>query len=499
MPEAQEPLDRSDRFVPPELSWLKLNHRYLVEAQNPDRPLLERVKLLGSLVSHIDEYLMEFLPQLRLRQAGIGADAPSHPQSDLHELIRAERDAAASEGETLLPELAQAGINVVAYDALSADQRNRLGPYFESEIFPLCTPLAHDPAHPFPFIADHTRNFMVVFDGPSGQHYGFLDVPLQLGRPVEVPEAGAGPGARPDTQTFVWLDDMLRAHLESFFPGENIQAAYYFRVLRQTLITTAEADQGDLLETVQRDLQANRFAPVAALFVPDSMPAQPKRVLMQNLQAGEDVTFVTKGLAGVRSIGDLAHLKRPDLKYPELAPRAPRDVVGRRNYFKAIGKRPILLNHPYDSFDTVVRFLRRAAGDPDVIAIRQTLYHVGDKSPVASALIRAARTGKQVTAVMEIRAHFDEETNIRWALAMKKAGVNVVYGAEDTKTHAKSILAVRREPKGVRRYDNIATGNYDVSTAEHECDLGMLTSDPDTTRDVLELFNHLTGRSQQPA
>jgi polyphosphate kinase len=253
-----------------------------------------------------------------------------------------------------------------------------------------------------------------------------------------------------------------------------------------------------LLETVQRDLQANRFAPVAALFVPASMPEAPRRVLMDNLQAGNEVTFVTKGLSGVRSIGDLAHLKRPDLKYPELNPRSPREVIGRKDYFKAIRKRWILLNHPYDSFDAVVRFLRRAADDPDVIAIRQTLYHVGTKSPIASALIRAARSGKQVTAVMEIRAHFSEEANIQWALAMKKAGVNVVYGAEDTKTHAKTLLVARREPDGIRRYAHIATGNYDVSTAEHECDLGMLTSDADITRDVLELFNHLTGRSRQP-
>ena len=172
--------------------------------------------------------------------------------------------------------------------------------------------------------------------------------------------------------------------------------------------------------------------------------------------------------------------------------------MGRKNFFKAIKKRWVLLNHPYDSFGTVVRFLRQAAEDPDVIAIRQTLYHVGAKSPIASELVTAARAGKQVTAVMEIRAHFDEETNIQWAIAMKKAGVNVVYGAEDTKTHAKTLLVVRREPDGVRRYAHIATGNYDVSTAEHECDLGMLTSDSDVTRDVLELFNHLTGRSSQP-
>jgi polyphosphate kinase len=488
-----------DRFIAPELSWLKLNRRYLTEARNQDRPLLERVKLLASFGSHLDEFLMEFLPQLHLREEGVSAQTPSGPVSDLHKTIQSDHDLAEAAWAALRAELDRAGIHLAAYAALTDEQKAALAPHFKNEIFPLCTPLAHDPAHPFPFIADHTRNFLIVLAGAAGERYGFLNVAPQLQRLIEVPAAGAtGGAAKAKEQTFIWLDEILRAHLDAFFPGEQIQEVYYFRVLRQTLITTEEAKEGDLLDAVRRDLQADRFAPIVALQVPSSMPQRRRRFLMENLQAGEEATFVTNSLAGVRAIGDIAHVKRPELKYPELAPRTPKQVIGGKNFFKSIRKGPVLLVRPYDSFDTVVRFVQEAATDPDVIAIRQTLYHVGVKSPIATALIHAAQAGKQVTVVMEIRAHFDEENNIEWALAMKKAGVDVVYGAQDTKTHAKSIVVVRREAKGVQRYAHISTGNYDVSAAEHECDLGMLTSDPEVTWDVLELFNHLTSRSRTP-
>jgi polyphosphate kinase len=487
----------TERFIAPARSWLLLNHRYLTEAQSPDRPLLERVKLISTLGSHLDEFLMEFVPQLRLRPAtGVGGSSNGAP--DLCDMVCDDRDAGALFWiNDLKPALAKAGVEILQVVELPEEERQRLREYFHRDIFPLCTPLSIDQSHSFPFLADHTDNLLVVMGTGPNERHAFLNIPTPIARLVEIPLA-AGASNKKGTGRFVWLDELVEQNVHSFFPGEEITAHYHFRLLRQTLITTEEGSDGDLLDAVRNDLQENRTAPVAALFIPSGMPDDLRRFLADNLQAEADVIFPWKQHASLRRLLELHHLDRPDLKYPDFSARQPNEVIGGKNYFKRVSKRDVLLVQPYDSFKTVVRFLEHAADDPQVIAIKEMLYHVGKKSPIAAALMRAAQNGKQVTVVMEIRAHFDEENNIEWALALKKAGVNVVYGAPDKKTHAKATIVVRRESDTTHTYAHISTVNYDAATAEHESDLGLLTSDPAITRDALELFNHLTGGSKQP-
>jgi len=496
------------RFYNRELSWTDFNERVFAEAVNPTRPLLERVKFLAIYASNLDEFMMVRVPAIKNRvQAGASEAGPDGipPLRLLAELRRrihnALERASALLRDVLMPELAAHGVSLVSYDALSDEQKAALRDYFEREVFPVCTPLGFDPAHPFPFISNQSINLAVLLqDAELGRRFARLKIPNVLPRLVPVPLDGCAPPARPETpprQAFIWLDDLLKAHLQAFFPGVTIEEAHVFRVLREAELAIQELEANDLLELVENSLQQRRFGRVTALQIQPSMPPALRTLLLEYLKVESDDVYVVEGAPGLSSLMELTNIQRPDLKETPFAPHMPLEIAGHEDIYDAIRQQDILLHHPFDSFDPVVQFVQRAAEDPDVIAIKQTLYRVGQNSPIVEALLEAAASEKQVTVVVELKARFDEENNIDWARALEQAGVHVVYGVLGLKVHAKLALVVRREREGLRRYAHIGTGNYNATTARLYTDLGLFTCRPDICADVSEVFNYLTGYSRQ--
>ncbi len=498
----------SARFTNRELSWIDFNQRVFAEAENPARPLLERVKFLAIYASNLDEFMMVRLPALRSKvTAGIsepGPDGipPSRLLAELRAIVaRCLESAARLLNDVLIPALREQGVALVRHADLNPRQQEALRAYFEQDVFPVCTPLGFDPAHPFPFISNQSTNLAVLLLDPElGRRFARLKIPTVLPRLVEVPAgAGASPlsAAALPQQTFIWLDDLLEAHLGAFFPGVAIEEAHPFRVLRQAELAIQELEAADLLELVESGVQQRRFGDVTALQVRPSMPASLRTLLLESLEVDQADLYVIDGVPGLSSLMELTALPRPDLKDPPFVPRTPVELAGHEDMFEAIRQQDILLHHPFDSFDPVVEFIRRAALDPGVVAIKQTLYRVGQNSPIVEALLEAAEWEKQVTVLVELKARFDEEHNIDWARRLEQAGVHVVYGLLGLKVHCKLALVVRREREGLRRYVHIGTGNYNAATARAYTDLGLLTCRPEIGADVSELFNYLTGYSRQ--
>ncbi len=498
----------SARFTNRELSWIDFNQRVFAEAANPARPLLERVKFLAIYASNLDEFMMVRLPALRSKvTAGIsepGPDGipPSRLLAELRAIVaRCLESAARLLNDVLIPALREQGVALVRHADLNPRQQEALRVYFEQDVFPVCTPLGFDPAHPFPFISNQSTNLAVLLLDPElGRRFARLKIPTVLPRLVEVP---ADPDASPlsaaalPQHTFIWLDDLLEAHLGAFFPGVAIEEAHPFRVLRQAELAIQELEAADLLELVESGVQQRRFGDVTALQVRPSMPASLRTLLLESLEVDQADLYVIDGVPGLSSLMELTALPRPDLKDPPFVPRTPVELAGHEDMFEAIRQQDILLHHPFDSFDPLVEFIRRAALDPGVVAIKQTLYRVGQNSPIVEALLEAAEWEKQVTVLVELKARFDEEHNIDWARRLEQAGVHVVYGLLGLKVHCKLALVVRREREGLRRYVHIGTGNYNAATARAYTDLGLLTCRPEIGADVSELFNYLTGYSRQ--
>jgi len=496
------------RFYNRELSWTDFNERVFAEASNPARPLLERVKFLAIYASNLDEFMMVRLPALRSKvNAGVsepGPDGipPSRLLAELRAIVAHCLDRAARLlNDVLVPALREQGVALVRHAELNPRQQAALRVYFEQDVFPVCTPLGFDPAHPFPFISNQSTNLAVLLLDPElGRRFARLKIPTVLPRLVEVPadpEASPLSAAALPQQTFIWLDDLLEAHLGAFFPGVVIEEAHPFRVLRQAELAIQELEAADLLELVESGVQQRRFGDVTALQVQPSMPASLRTLLLESLEVDQADLYVIDGVAGLSSLMELTALPRPDLKDPPFVPRTPVELAGHEDMFEAIRQQDILLHHPFDSFDPVVEFIRRAALDPGVVAIKQTLYRVGQNSPIVEALLEAAEWEKQVTVLVELKARFDEEHNIDWARRLEQAGVHVVYGLLGLKVHCKLALVVRREREGLRRYVHIGTGNYNAATARAYTDLGLLTCRPEIGADVSELFNYLTGYSRQ--
>ncbi|MBE3566905.1 MAG: polyphosphate kinase 1 [Thermogemmatispora sp.] len=499
-------LERPDLYINRELSWIEFNRRVFEEAQDSRHPLLERVKFLSIFDTNLDEFMMIRVAGLKDKVAA-RATTPSPDGLSAEEQLREVRRRLAPLvqevrrywRQELLPRLAEQHIYILDYEQLDEEQRAALAEYFEYEIFPVLTPLAVDPGHPFPHISNRSLNLAVVInDAVHGERFARVKVPPRLPRFIQVPlplHARTAPGVQP--VAFVWIEQVIAAHLSRLFPGIDVWESYPFRVLRDADIELQEDEASDLLEDVEKSVRERRFGSVVDLAVNPSMPPRIRSLLLDNLEIDASDLTVIDGPLGMGDLMELHALNRPDLKDPPFTPRVPRllsKYCG--DLFAAIREQDLLLHRPYDSFGVVVDFIRAAATDPQVLAIKQTLYRVGTNSPVVHALLEAVEHGKQVATLVELKARFDEENNIEWARALERAGVHVVYGLIGLKTHAKVALVVRREPDGLRRYVHLSTGNYNALTARTYEDFCLLTCDPVIGADVSDLFNSLTGYSR---
>ncbi len=497
-PDGANRLLTAQTYLNRELSKLRFNQRVLGEALDPRHPLLERVKFLAIFASNTDEFFMVRVSGLKDQlQAGVAELTPDGmtPAQELEairtQLVLLFREQGRIWHEVLQPALRAAGIEVCRYSDLTTAEQADLHGYFEREVFPVCTPLAVDPSHPFPHISNLSLNLAVLLEDPEGgQRFARVKVPNVLPRLVPVPGST-------ERQRFVWLEEVLAANLASLFPGMTILGVHAFRVVRDADLELQELEAEDLLETVEGALNRRRFGSVVTMWVNPSMPGELREMLLEHLKLSPEDVYDIDGPLGLSDLMELTRLNRPDLKDPPFVPHVPAALRDDADNFLGIQAGDILLHHPFDSFAPVVEFLERAARDPQVLAIKQTLYRTGTNSPIVAALREAVERGKQVAVIVELKARFDEEHNIEWAKALEEAGVHVTYGLVGLKTHAKVALVVRKERDGIRRYVHLGTGNYNASTARTYTDLGLLTCRPEIGADVSELFNVLTGYSKQ--
>jgi polyphosphate kinase len=490
-----------DPCISRELSWIDFNERVLAEAANPRERLLERVKFLSIFASNLDEFLMVRVSGLKQQIAACATEVLPGGHTPAEELaaIRQALEPAISQSQRLLaeelsPKLAEAGIRLVDYRLLHKPERHALRAYFDEMVFPVCTPLGVDTGHPFPLISNLSLNLAVLLEDPDdGLRFARIKVPNVLPRLVPVPPASEEDG----TLTFTWLEQLMEAHLGRFFPGLRILAIYPFRVIRDAEIAIQKLEAADLLETMEAGIHSRRRNSVVALLVNPEMSEQVRALLEEHLPITSEDVWTVEGPLGLSDLMELYQIDRPTLKDSPFVPRVPPALDGASDIFSAIQKSDIFLHHPYESFGPVVDFIEDAAADPNVLCIKQTLYRVGKKSPIVAALRQAALSGKQVAAMVELKARFDEENNIEWARRLEQAGVHVTYGLPDLKTHCKLALVVRKEGAHMRRYAHIGTGNYNATTARLYTDFGLLTCDPELTEDISEVFNVITGYSKQ--
>jgi polyphosphate kinase len=491
-PEPAEPVDLLDR----DLSWLDFNARVLALADDPAVPLLERLKFLAIFSANLDEFFMVRVAGLAGRAAaGLGAAAVGglEPLAQLKAIRARVLELLAQQAaifEALVPSLAEAGIRISGPEDLEAEHRAELHHRFEEQFFPVLTPLAVDPGHPFPYISNLSLNLAVmVRDGRDGQRrFARVKVPPLLSR-----FQAAGDGSR-----LYPLEQLIADHLAMLFPGMEIESAHPFRVSRNADLMVGDEEADDLLAAVEMQLRQRRFGRAVRLEVDAGMPAGVRELLLRELQLGADDLYEMGHVLDLGSLSELYALNRPELKYGVWTPVPPEGLGGDPgDIFGVLRSRDILLHHPYDSFAGVEAFLDRAATDPDVLAIKQTMYRTSLESAIPRALIRAAEAGKQVAVLVELTARFSEEVNIAWARRLEEAGVHVVYGLVGLKTGCKATLVVRRERGELRRYCHIGTGNYDATTARLYEDVGLLTGDEDIGADLSDLFNFLTGYSRR--
>ncbi|WP_028050494.1 RNA degradosome polyphosphate kinase [Cellulomonas sp. URHD0024] len=504
-----------DRFLDRELSWLAFNRRVLELAEDPDLPLLERVRFLAIFASNLDEFFMVRVAGLKRRIAtGIAVTAASggSPRQVLEaisdEAHRLMARHAAVFAEQVQPALTTEGITLVRWDELGESEQDRLRKFFRRQIFPVLTPLAVDPAHPFPYISGLSLNLAVVVSNPATgkEHFARVKVPPLLPRFIAV-DASGRPSA-PDVQaaslergpmSFVPVEDVISEHLEQLFPGMEVQEHHTFRVTRNEDVEVEEDDAENLLKAMEKELLRRRFGPPVRLEIADGISPRIRSLLIRELGVDEDEVYELPAPLDHTGLHLIADLDRSSLQYPRFVASTARQLAEVESatpadMFAKIRERDILLHHPYDSFSTSVQtFLQQAAADPQVLAIKQTLYRTSGDSPIVDALIDAAEAGKQVLALVEIKARFDEQNNISWARKLEQAGVHVVYGIVGLKTHCKLSLVVRQEGEGLRRYCHIGTGNYNPKTARLYTDHGLLTSDLEVGQDLTRLFNQLSG------
>jgi len=504
-----------DRFLDREISWLAFNQRVLELAEDATIPLLERVRFLAIFASNLDEFFMVRVAGLKRRIAAglaVTSAAGMSPRQVLeniaeHAHILMARHARVF-ADDVQPALAAEGITLVRWEHLDRSEQERLQKYFRKQIFPVLTPLAVDPAHPFPYISGLSLNLAVVVVNPATgrEHFARVKVPPLLPRFIAVdargrPSAPSASAADPERgpTSFVPVEDVIAVHLDALFPGMEVREHHTFRVTRNEEVEVEEDDAENILQAMEKELLRRRFGPPVRLELAEDIAPRIKQLLTRELSVEPSEVYELAAPLDLTGLNLIADLERQDLHYPRFVPTTHRHLAEVESatpsdIFAAIRERDVLLHHPYDSFSTSVQaFLEQAAADPRVLAIKQTLYRTSGDSPIVDALIDAAEAGKQVLVLVEIKARFDEQANITWARKLEQAGVHVVYGLVGLKTHCKLSLVVRQELDGLRRYCHVGTGNYHPKTARLYEDYGLLTCDPDVGQDLTRLFNQLSG------
>ena len=504
--EGEAPLPK-DRFFDRELSWLKFNQRVLECAENEDMPLLERANFAAIFASNLDEFFMVRVAGLKRRiDSGIAVPSAAglSPRQQLRAISetahRLQDEHAHYTIDTILPELEKERIVLLTWDKLTSSEQERLSRYYRQQVFPVLTPLAVDPAHPFPYISGGSINLAVIVENPASgkSHFARVKIPGNLPRLVPVDDM-TDEESKDERYGFIAMEKLIAAHLESLFPGMIIKEARSFRVTRNEDIDVEEDDAENLLNAMEKELLRRRFGPPIRLEITDTTSPFLSQLLADQLGVSQDEVYRLPSPLDLTVLFELGSVDRPDLKNRPFVPTTNRQIAEvessrAQDIFAAIRERDILLHHPYDSFSTSVQaFLAQTAADPKVLAIKQTLYRTSSNSPIIDALIDAAHAGKQVLALVEIKARFDEDANIAWARKLERAGVHVVYGIVGLKTHCKLIEVVRQEADGLRRYCHVGTGNYNPKTARLYTDLGLLTCDPVVGQDLTRLFNQLSG------
>ncbi len=515
-PTAESPtVDLADPslYLNRETSWLAFNERVLNQALDARWPLLERLKFLSIYASNLDEFFMIRVSGLhgQLEAAALVEASPDglsarEQLARIGQVIRRQLATAATLLDTdLLPALSEHGIRIRNWDSLDGDTKRLARKYFRRSVFPVVTPLAVDPGHPFPFLSNLSLSLAVEARDPETKERKFARIKVPEILPRFVPLEGFDPahaGSAPDGPAdFLPLEQLLAANLDDLFPGMEILGTYPFRVTRDMDYDILEEEAHDLLSVVDREVRRRRFGACVRLEVSAGIPERVRRLLLEKLAIDEEDVYESSGPLGLRALMSIALLGRPALRDPPFFSRLPAvledKLDDKTDVFAIVRRGDVLLHHPYDSFSPVLSFLRQAAEDPDVLAIKMTLYRTGANAEVVRLLIRAAENHKQVAVSVEIKARFDEENNMAWARALEHAGAHVFFGRAELKTHAKATLVVRREGEGLRRYVHLSTGNYNESTSRLYTDVGLLTADPEFGEDLSEFFNGLSGFSKK--
>ena len=499
-------------FINRELSLLDFQSRVLEEALDENNPLLERVKFLAIFGSNMDEFFMVRVSGLRKQvEAGIIDVSPDGmtPREQLAAIrkryIELDNEAHQCLQRKLLPQLKKVGIHILDYEKATKAQKAKADTYFNEVIYPVLTPLALDPGHPFPHISNLSLNLAIVVRDPKGnEKFARLKVPGTLSRLIPIKRSSGATrkdGTIPYHHYFVWLEQVIAANIGLLFPGMDIVAVYPFRIVRDADTEIQELEADDLLLSMEQTIRQRKFGSVAQVSVYDDLPPDIRDLLVDNLEIKPSDVFVQRKPLGLASLWQIYNsVERHDLKYPAYKPHIPaifKQMESPDDIFEAIRHENIMLHHPYDSFNPVVDFLNTASRDPNVLAIKQTLYRVGSDSPVVAALLEARERGKQVAVLLELKARFDEESNIGWARKLEEAGVHVAYGVIGLKTHSKIGMVIRQEGESIRRYIHLATGNYNHVTSSIYEDIGIFTCDEAIGADATDLFNFLTGYSTQ--
>ena len=501
--------NNTKNFFNRDLSWIEFNRRVLEEALTPHLPLLEKVKFISIFHTNLDEFYMIRVSGLKEQIAANVLEPTIDGLTPLDQIRRIEKilqpmlktinDLWQND---VVPALKKNGIIIAEYEKLPEKEKGILTEYFKKEIYPVLTPLAFDPGRPFPYISNLSLSLAILVKKPNGEnHFARVKVPSILPRLMQIdtiinPQKKASVNGKFYTK-YIWLGDLIKANLDLLFPGMEVVEAHRFRITRDTDIELQEDEADDLLRVIEENIRQRRFGRVVRLEVVAKMPEFMLQTLIENLQINKEDVHVFEGPIGLSDIISLYDLPLHQLKFKPYYPVVQKEFEGEEDIFSIIRQRDIILHHPYHSFVPVVEFIKQASVDPDVLAIKQTLYRVGSTSPILNYLIEAAERGKQVAVLVELKARFDEENNIFWARELEKVGVHVVYGLVGLKTHAKMTLVVRKESDGLNRYVHLSTGNYNVSTAKLYTDLGLFTNDKDICTDVSDIFNYLTGYSKQ--